>query len=60
MGTGAVYVTLSGLKEHSATLTHVETFFFFLNMALFILNTTTLILQLFRGFPLPNVARSSL
>ena len=53
-------MTLSGLKEHSATLTHVETFFFFLNMALFILNTTTLLLQLFRGFPLPNAAHSSL
>ncbi|KAI0742252.1 voltage-dependent anion channel-domain-containing protein [Daedaleopsis nitida] len=45
MGTGAVYVTLSGLKEHSTTLTHVETFFYFLNMALFVLNTMTLLIQ---------------
>ncbi|KAI0632605.1 voltage-dependent anion channel-domain-containing protein [Trametes polyzona] len=47
MGTGAVYVTLSGLKEHSSTLTHVETFFYFLNMALFLLNVMTLAIQLF-------------
>ncbi|KAM5534137.1 hypothetical protein V8D89_012157 [Ganoderma adspersum] len=46
MGTGAVYVTLSGLKEHSTTLTNVETFFYFLNMALFLLNVTTLAIQL--------------
>ncbi len=46
MGTGAVYVTLSGLKEHSTTLTNVETFFYFLNMALFLLNVTTLTIQL--------------
>ncbi|KAI0753807.1 voltage-dependent anion channel-domain-containing protein [Fomes fomentarius] len=45
MGTGAVYVTLSGLKEHSTVLTNVETFFYFLNIALFTLNTTTLLLQ---------------
>ena len=48
MGTGAVYVTLSGLKEHASVLTHVETFFYFLNMALFILNVTTLAVQLAR------------
>ena len=48
MGTGAVFVTLSGLKEHSATLTNVETLFFFLNIALFLLNTTTLLLQVIR------------
>ncbi|KAI0654597.1 voltage-dependent anion channel-domain-containing protein [Cubamyces menziesii] len=46
MGTGAVYVTLSGLKEHANTLTHVETFFYFLNMALFLLNVTTLAIQM--------------
>ena len=46
MGTGAVYVTLSGLKEHANTLTHVETFFYFLNIALFVLNVTTLTIQL--------------
>ena len=48
MGTGAVYVTMSGLKQHSTVLTNVETFFFFLNIALFVLNTTTLLLQLIR------------
>ncbi|KAI0665507.1 voltage-dependent anion channel-domain-containing protein [Trametes maxima] len=45
MGTGAVYVTLSGLKMHADALTHVETFFYFLNMALFLLNVTTLAIQ---------------
>ncbi|KAI0071518.1 hypothetical protein K474DRAFT_611655 [Panus rudis PR-1116 ss-1] len=45
MGTGAVYVTLSGLKNHSSALTTVETIFYFLNMILFLLNVTTLALQ---------------
>ncbi|KAI0790246.1 voltage-dependent anion channel [Irpex lacteus] len=45
MGTGAVYVTMSGIKSHSQALTHVETVFYFINMALFLLNTTTLLLQ---------------
>ncbi|PFH54006.1 hypothetical protein AMATHDRAFT_53723 [Amanita thiersii Skay4041] len=45
LGTGAVYVTLSGLKYHSSTLTHVETGFYFLTIALFLLNTLTLSLQ---------------
>ncbi|KIY65024.1 hypothetical protein CYLTODRAFT_380082 [Cylindrobasidium torrendii FP15055 ss-10] len=45
MGTGAVYVTLSGLKDHSATLTTVETIFFFINISLFLLNTSTLLIQ---------------
>ena len=45
MGTGAVYVTLSGLKEHSDALTTVETVFFFLNIILFTLNCTTLLIQ---------------
>ncbi|KAH9967578.1 voltage-dependent anion channel-domain-containing protein [Russula dissimulans] len=45
MGTGAVYVTLSGLKGHPGPLTHIETFFFFVNLSLFILNTSTLLLQ---------------
>jgi hypothetical protein len=45
MGTGAVYVTLSGVKEHSKVLTNVETAFFFLNMFFFLLNSTTLALQ---------------
>lgn len=48
MGTGAVYVTLSGIKYHSPVLTHIETAFYFLNMALFIINTTTLLLQALR------------
>jgi len=45
MGTGAVYVTLSGLRVRPDALRHVETFFYFLNMALFLLNTSTLLLQ---------------
>lgn len=45
MGTGAVYVTLSGLKERHPLLIAVETGFFFLNIALFSLNSTTLLLQ---------------
>ncbi|KIK52699.1 hypothetical protein GYMLUDRAFT_233276 [Collybiopsis luxurians FD-317 M1] len=45
MGTGAVYVTLSGLKAHSSALTTVETVFYFLNMSLFLLNTITLFVQ---------------
>ncbi|KII91028.1 hypothetical protein PLICRDRAFT_107381 [Plicaturopsis crispa FD-325 SS-3] len=45
MGTGAVYVTLSGLKNHSSALTTVETGFYFLNIALFLLNSSTLLLQ---------------
>lgn len=47
MGTGAVYVTLAGLKQHPGhPLTIVETVFYFLNIALFLLNTSTLLLQL--------------
>ena len=38
MGTGAVYVTLSGLKGHPGPLTNIETIFFFINLSLFILN----------------------
>ena len=46
MGTGAVYVTLAGLKNHPGhPLTVVETVFYFLNMVLFLLNTSTLLLQ---------------
>ncbi|KAF7422307.1 hypothetical protein PC9H_010463 [Pleurotus ostreatus] len=45
MGTGAVYVTLSGIKTRSSILTTVETVFYVLNMILFVLNTTTLLLQ---------------
>lgn len=46
MGTGAVYVTLAGIKQHPGhVLTIIETIFYFLNMALFLLNTSTLLLQ---------------
>ncbi|CAL1697483.1 unnamed protein product [Somion occarium] len=45
MGTGAVYVTLSGLKSRSPTLITVETIFYFINIILFLLNSTTLLLQ---------------
>jgi len=50
MGTGAVYVTLSGIKERSSTLTTIETVFYFLNMALFFLNTLTLVVQAIGGW----------
>ena len=49
MGTGAVYVTLSGLKQHPRTLTTVETILFFLNLSLFLLNSSTLLLQVLCG-----------
>ena len=45
MGTGAVYVTLSSLKERAEFLDEVETVFYFLNIALFLLNSTTLLMQ---------------
>ena len=45
MGTGAVYLTLSGLKNHADAVTVVETVFYLLNIALFSLNSTTLLLQ---------------
>jgi hypothetical protein len=48
MGTGAVYITLSGLKYHSPVLTAVETVFWCLNMALFLINTSTLLTQAIR------------
>lgn len=50
MGTGAVYVVLSGLKNRSPVVGLVETIFYFLNMVLFLLNTTTLVLQAIRMF----------
>jgi hypothetical protein len=40
-------VTLSGVKSRSNVLLQVEHVFFFLNIALFLLNTSTLTLQLF-------------
>ena len=45
MGTGAVYVTLSGLEVRPDALRKAETAFYFLNMVLFLLNTSTLLLQ---------------
>ncbi|KIY68463.1 hypothetical protein CYLTODRAFT_481698 [Cylindrobasidium torrendii FP15055 ss-10] len=45
MGTGAVYVTMSGLKNHPSGLTTFETVFYILNIIIFCLNTTTLLLQ---------------
>jgi hypothetical protein len=45
MGTGAVYVTLSGLKYHAEWITVIERIFFFLNLAMFLINSTTLFLQ---------------
>jgi hypothetical protein len=48
MGTGAVYVTMSGLRDRSTTLRAVETAFYFINMALFLLNISTLTLQAIR------------
>ncbi|KAK0205201.1 voltage-dependent anion channel [Desarmillaria ectypa] len=45
MGTGAVFVTLSGLKEHPNWLTSVETGFWSLNMAIFLLNVITMSVQ---------------
>ncbi|KAF9042661.1 hypothetical protein BDZ89DRAFT_272968 [Hymenopellis radicata] len=47
MGTGAVYVTLGALQYHPAPLTTVEICLYFLNMALFLFNTTMLSLQAF-------------
>jgi tellurite resistance protein TehA-like permease len=45
MGTSAVYVTMSGLRDRSPTLVTVEHVFFFLNIAIFLLNLSTLFLQ---------------
>ncbi|KAI0060713.1 hypothetical protein BV25DRAFT_923793 [Artomyces pyxidatus] len=45
MGTGAVYTVLSGIKHRPAWLVYLEAAFYFLNIALFSLNTSTLFLQ---------------
>ncbi|TFL01185.1 voltage-dependent anion channel [Pterulicium gracile] len=45
MGTGAVYVTLSGLPQQSKPLIIVQTIFYFLNMAIFLLNSSALAIQ---------------
>ncbi|OBZ74581.1 Malic acid transport protein [Grifola frondosa] len=39
-------LTLSDLKQHSNILTNVETFFYFFNLVLFLINSSTLLLQL--------------
>ena len=59
MGTGAVYVTLAGLKNHpDQPLNIVETVFYFINMALFLLNTTTLLLQFIRACTLAQQTKA--
>ncbi|KZV64733.1 hypothetical protein PENSPDRAFT_656325 [Peniophora sp. CONT] len=45
MGTGAVYVSINGLKQQSSALRTVETVFFFLNLVLFCINVSTLAIQ---------------
>ena len=50
MGTGAVYLTLSGLKHRPRGLVIVELVFYFLNMVLFFMNTITLIIQAIRTY----------
>lgn len=49
MGTGAVYVTLAGLEDRFNALTTIETGFYFMNMALFVFNAGTLLLQTIRA-----------
>ncbi|KAF8257459.1 voltage-dependent anion channel-domain-containing protein [Lactarius quietus] len=51
MGTGSVFVTLSCLKQHPRTLTTVETILFFFNLTFFLLNSSTLLLQLLSVYP---------
>ncbi|TCD62929.1 hypothetical protein EIP91_006227 [Steccherinum ochraceum] len=47
MGTGAVYVCLAGVDPAPPrTLRVIQTMFYFMNMGLFVINTTTLFLQL--------------
>jgi hypothetical protein len=48
MGTGAVYVTLFSLKDRAEFLEAVETGLYFLNVAIFMLNSLTLLLQAIR------------
>ncbi|KAJ3518185.1 hypothetical protein NLJ89_g31 [Agrocybe chaxingu] len=54
MGTGAVYVTLSSLKHRAGFLHQVETIFYFLNMALFLINMTSLLLQAILNYAVPS------
>lgn len=52
MGTGAVYLTLAGLQQDPGhPLTIVETVFYFFNLVLFLLNLSTLLLQMIRKQP---------
>lgn len=60
MGTGAVYVTLAGLKQHPRTLTTVETVLFFLNLSLFLLNSSTLFFQVLCAINLLSALSPSL
>ena len=47
MGTGAVYVCLAGVDPSPPHgLRVIQTIFYFLNIALFLINTATLLLQL--------------
>ncbi|KAI0028289.1 voltage-dependent anion channel [Vararia minispora EC-137] len=45
MGTGAVYLTLSGLNQRWPVFRTIETVFFFINLVLFFVNISTLTLQ---------------
>ena len=45
MGTSAVYVTISGLRDRTPLLMRVETAFFFINLFIFTLNVSTLAAQ---------------
>ncbi len=53
MGTGAVYLTLTDLKAPPMkALTTIETIFYFMTIALFLLNTSTLLLQFICEHPI--------
>ncbi|PPQ78757.1 hypothetical protein CVT25_010760 [Psilocybe cyanescens] len=45
MGTSAVYLVFSGIKDRPVALHRIEVAFYFMNMGLFLLNTLTLLLQ---------------
>ncbi|THH06531.1 hypothetical protein EW146_g9588 [Bondarzewia mesenterica] len=45
MGTGAVHITLSEVKHQSSAFTRLQIAFYFIDMVLFLLNTSTLLLQ---------------
>lgn len=50
MGTSAVYLSLSGWSEKFRPRDYIEYIFFWLTLVLFVLNTTTLLLQAIREF----------